>query len=130
MEDKRFQEDLEGFVPQKDSTATIVLEEYRPNRLTYKSKADKEQLAVFSEVYYQPGWKATVDGKEVPHFRADWILRGMRVPAGEHTIVFEFRPSGYVTAAYVSSYSSFLILLLLIAAIGWSGWKYWKKSKE
>ena len=50
---------------QKDSTATIVLEEYRPNRLTYKSKADKEQLAVFSEVYYQPGWKATVDGKEV-----------------------------------------------------------------
>lgn len=47
--DKRFQEDLEGFVPQKDSTATIVLEEYRPNRLTYKSKADKEQLAVFSE---------------------------------------------------------------------------------
>ena len=128
--DKRFQEDLEGFVPQKDSTATIVLEEYRPNRLTYKSKADKEQLAVFSEVYYQPGWKATVDGKEVPHFRADWILRGMRVPAGEHTIVFEFRPSGYVTAAYVSSYSSFLILLLLIAAIGWSGWKYWKKSKN
>ena len=66
--DKRFQEDLEGFVPQKDSTATIVLEEYRPNRLTYKSKADKEQLAVFSEVYYQPGWKATVDGKEVPTF--------------------------------------------------------------
>ena len=128
--DKRFQKELEGFVPQKDSTATIVLEEYRPNRLTYKSKADKEQLAVFSEVYYQPGWKATVDGKEVPHFRADWILRGMRVPAGEHTIVFEFRPSGYVTAAYVSSYSSFLILLLLIAAIGWSGWKYWKKSKE
>ena len=128
--DKRFQEDLEGFVPQKDSTATIVLEEYRPNRLTYKSKADKEQLAVFSEVYYQPGWKATVDGKEVPHFRADWILRGMRVPAGEHTIVFEFRPSGYVTAAYVSSYSSFLILLLLIAAIGWSGWKYWKMSKN
>lgn len=127
--DKRFQKELEGFVPQKDSTATIVLEEYRPNRLTYKSKADKEQLAVFSEVYYQPGWKATVDGKEVPHFRADWILRGMRVPAGEHTIVFEFRPSGYVTAAYVSSYSSFLILLLLIAAIGWSGWKYWKKSK-
>ena len=106
------------------------LEEYRPNRLTYKGKADKEQLAVFSEVYYQPGWKATVDGKEVPHFRADWILRGMRVPAGEHTIVFEFRPSGYVTAAYVSSYSSFLILLLLIAAIGWSGWKYWKKSKN
>ena len=128
--DKRFQKDLEGFSSQKDSTATIALEEYRPNRLTYKSNAAKEQLAVFSEIYYQPGWKATIDGKETPHFRADWILRGMRVPAGEHTIIFEFRPSGYVTAAYISSYSSFLILLLLIAAISWSGWKYWKKSKE
>lgn len=128
--DKRFQRDLEGFVPQKDSTATIVLEEYRPNRLTYKSKAEKEQLAVFSEVYYQPGWTVTIDGKEVPHFRADWTLRAMRVPAGEHTIVFEFRPQGYVAAAYVSSYSSFFILLLLIIAVGWSGWKYWKNIKE
>ena len=128
--DKRFQKDLEGFVSQKDSTATIVLEEYRPNRLVYKSKTDKEQLAVFSEVYYQPGWKAMIDGKEVPHFRADWILRAIRVPSGEHTIVFEFRPEGYVVAAYVSSYSSFFILLLLIIAAGWSGWKYWKKVKE
>ena len=128
--DKRFQKDLEGFVPQVDSTATIVLSEYRPNRLTYKSNAEREQLAVFSEVYYQPGWKATIDGKDVPHFRTDWILRGMRVPAGEHSIVFEFRPTGYVTAAYISSYSSFLILLLLIGAVGWSGWKYWKEESK
>ena len=128
--DKRFAKDLEGFTPHKDSTATIVLEKYRPNRLTYKTKADSEQLAVFSEIYYQPGWKAMIDGKEVPHFRTDWILRGMLVPAGEHTIVFEFRPEAYVTAAYVSSYSSFLILLLLIAAVGWSGWKYWQESRN
>ena len=53
--DKRFEKELEGFVPQTDSTATIVLAEYRPNRLTYKSNSEKEQLAVFSEVYYQPG---------------------------------------------------------------------------
>ena len=125
--DKRYQKYLEGFTPQKDSTATIVLESYRPNRLTYKSKADKEQLAVFSEIYYQPGWKATVDGQEVPNFCVDWTLRAMRVPAGEHSIVFEFKPEGYITAAYISSYSSLLILLLLIAAIAWSGWKYWKE---
>lgn len=128
--DKRFSADLKGFVPQPDSMATIVLESYRPNILTYKTKADKEQLAVFSEVYYQPGWKATIDGKEAPHFRADWLLRGMLVPAGEHTIVFEFRPEAYVTTAYVSSYSSFLILLLLIGALGWSGWKVWTKSRN
>lgn len=127
--DKRFAKDVEGFVPERDSTATIVLESYRPNRMVYKSKTDKEQLAVFSEIYYQPGWKATIDGKEVPHFRADWTLRAMRVPAGEHTIVYEFKPEGYITATYISSYSSLLILLLLVVAIGWSGWKYWKTTK-
>lgn len=127
--DKRFAKDLEGFTPQKDSTASIVLEKYRPSRLTYKTKAASEQLAVFSEIYYQPGWKAYVDGKEVPHFRVDWILRGMVVPAGEHTVVFEFYPDTYVLAANVSAYSSFLILLLLLAAIGWSYWRYRKESK-
>ena len=127
--DKRFAKDLEGFTPQKDSTASIVLEKYRPSRLTYKTKAASDQLAVFSEVYYQPGWKAYVDGKEVPHFRVDWILRGMVVPAGEHTVVFEFYPDTYVLAANVSAYSSFLILLLLLAAIGWSYWTYRKESK-
>ena len=127
--DKRFAKDLEGFTPQVDSTATIVLEKYRPNRLTYKTKASSEQLAVFSEIYY-PGWKVTIDGKEATHFRADWILRGMLVPAGEHTIVFDFHPDTYVLATNVSAYSSFLILLLLIAAVGWSGWKYWQKSRE
>ena len=54
----------------------------------------------------------------------------MLVPAGEHTIVFDFHPDTYVLAANVSAYSSFLILLLLIAAVGWSGWKYWQKSRE
>lgn len=126
--DKRYQKELEGFTPQPDSTATIVMESYRPNKLVYKSKADKEQLAVFSEVYYQPGWKATIDGVEAPHFCADWTLRAMRIPAGEHTIEFEFKPEGYITAAYISSYSSLLILLLLVVAIGWSGWKYWKEN--
>lgn len=128
--DKRFAKKLEGFTPQKDSTASIVLEKYRPSRLTYKTKADSEQLAVFSEIYYQPGWKAFVDGKEVPHFRVDWILRGMLIPAGEHTVVFEFYPDTYVLAANISAYSSFLILLLLIVAVGWSGWKYWKGKQE
>lgn len=127
--DKSFAKDLEGFTPHKDSTATIVLEKYRPNRLTYKTKASSEQLAVFSEIYY-PGWKVTIDGKDATHFRADWILRGMLVPAGEHTIVFDFHPDTYVLAANVSAYSSFLILLLLIVAVGWSGWKYWRQQRS
>ncbi len=127
--DKSFAKYLEGFTPHKDSTATIVLEKYRPNRLTYKTKASSEQLAVFSEIYY-PGWKVTIDGKDATHFRADWILRGMLVPAGEHTIVFDFHPDTYVLAANVSAYSSFLILLLLIVAVGWSGWQIWQKKRD
>ncbi len=121
--DKRFASQIEGFKPQMDSTATIKLDSYRPNKLVYTAKTSSEQLAVFSEVYYQPGWNATIDGKPVDHFRADWILRAMRVPQGEHKIVFEFRPEGYVVAANVSAYSSFLILLLLIGAIGYSIWR-------
>jgi uncharacterized membrane protein YfhO len=121
--DKRFALDLEGFSPQADSSASITLASYRPNRLTYKSSAAVEQLAVFSEVYYQPGWKVKIDGQKASHFRADWILRAMRVPAGEHTIVFEFLPEQYIAAAYIASFSSFLILLLLLGVIGFSIYK-------
>jgi len=126
--DKRFNDHINGFNPLIDSTATITLDSYRPNKLTYTSKASSEQLAVFSEIYYQPGWNAYIDGQPAEHFRADWILRAMRVPAGEHTIVFEFRPQGYITASYISTFSSFFILLLLIGVIGFSLWNTYKQA--
>lgn len=128
--DQRFAADLKGFTPRPDSTATITLDSYRPNKLVYTSRTASEQLAVFSEIYYQPGWVATIDGKPAPHFRADWILRAMLVPAGEHQIVFEFQPEGYVVASNVSAYSSFLILLLLLAAIAYSAVRYFKQHKQ
>ena len=127
--DKRFAPELEGFTPQRDPAATIYLDNYRPNRLTYRSKCAVEQLAVFSEIYYQPGWKVKIAGREASHCRADWILRAMRVPAGEHTIVFEFLPGRYMAAAWVSSFSSFLILLLLIGVVGYSIWKNLSQKK-
>lgn len=128
--DKRLAGEVEGLTIQPDSAAQITLVSYKPDELVYKSKAGSEQLAVFSEVYYPHGWKAYVDGKEVPHFRADWILRGMRVPAGEHTIEFKFIPDTYHTMANVASVSSALILLLLIAAMGYSLWAMVKKKNE
>ncbi|MDR2691144.1 MAG: YfhO family protein [Dysgonamonadaceae bacterium] len=122
--DKRFAGDLKGITEwQPDSAASIALVDYRPNHLIYTSKTNFEQLAVFSEIYYQPGWKAAIDGRPVPHFRADWILRAMPVPAGEHRIEFDFRSESYVVAAYVSSVGSFLLLLLFIAGIGYSIWR-------
>ena len=126
--DKRFADYLKGFTPtQPDSTDRIVLDIYRPSHLIYTSKTNSERLAVFSEIYYQPGWKATIDGQPAPHFRANWILRAMLVPPGEHRIEFDFRPEGYVTTAYISAFSSFLILLLLIAGIAYSIWRETKK---
>lgn len=128
--DKRFAGLIAGFSPQADSTATIQLDSYRPNKLAYSSQSQTEQLAVFSEIYYQPGWKASIDGKPVEHFRADWILRAMRIPAGKHEIVFEFKPEGYIVAANVSAYSSFLILLLLVASVVYSIVKELKTSSR
>ena len=129
--DQRFANDLKGFTPAlPDSAASIVLDSYRPSHLTYTSKANSGQLAVFSEIYYQPGWKAFIDGQPTPHFRADWTLRAMLIPAGEHTIEFIFRPEGYITASYVSAFSSFFVLLLIIAGAGYSVWREVKKGRE
>src|SRR6185295_15936798 len=80
--DKRFNEQLTGFTPHSDSAQTISLTSYEPNDLVYQSKATTEQLAVFSEIYYDKGWNAYVDGKPVPHFRCNYVLRAMRVPSG------------------------------------------------
>lgn len=128
--DKRFADEVKGFTPTIDSTATIKLDSYSPDKLTYTSKTSSEQLAVFSEIYYQPGWKAYIDGKPAEHFRADWTLRAMLVPAGQHEIVFEFHPSGFYTASSISRFSGLFILLLFVAAIGYSIWQTWRKEKS
>ena len=100
-----------------DENGEIVLTEYAPNRLEYKSKANNEQLALFSEVYYPKGWKAYIDGEETDLFRANYILRGMIIPAGEHTIVFEYKPESYYTGAKISAICSGILLLLLLGYI-------------
>ncbi|MDL2256390.1 YfhO family protein [Parabacteroides sp. OttesenSCG-928-K15] len=128
--DKRFAGDLTGFTPQQDTTATIKLNSYRPNRLSYTSDAATEQLALFSEIYYQPGWEATIDGNPAPHFRADWTLRAMRIPAGKHEIEFVFHPHAYRTASKIALFSSYLIVFLLVAAIGYSAWNSRKRKVQ
>lgn len=89
--DKCWEKDLDGFVPQYDSLASIEMvhtEPYLPDHLTYTSNSSKDQLAVFSEIYYAPDWRAYIDGKPARYFRADYVLRAMIVPAGEHKIEF------------------------------------------
>lgn len=96
-----------------DSLATISIGLYKPNHITYKTNNPNEGLAVFSEIYYPKGWKSYIDGKEVPHFRADYTLRAMQIPAGKHTIEFKFEPSVVKTGGMISLASCVLIALLL-----------------
>ncbi|HSO88328.1 MAG TPA: YfhO family protein, partial [Draconibacterium sp.] len=125
--DKRFSEFVGGKKFQKDESGGIILTEYKPNYLKYSAKADSEQLAVFSEVYYDKGWYAYIDGKEVPHFRVNYILRALVLPAGEHTVEFKFHPKSYYTGNKVSLASS-LLLILVIAGYAFS--EYRKKYKN
>lgn len=118
--DKKFEQELAGLNIVPDSTAIISLTVCKPDRVSYKTKSQSEQLAVFSEVYYANGWEAFVDGKPVPHVRADWTLRAMRIPAGEHDVEFKFVPEGYYTARKISMASSALLILLLLGGIVFS----------
>ncbi|MCB9263188.1 MAG: hypothetical protein H6607_12510 [Flavobacteriales bacterium] len=111
------------------STRKIELASYEPNRLVYKSSTAKEEFAVFSEIYYAPnvGWNVYLDNKLLPenysHIRTDYLLRGMKIPAGNHEIVFEFKPAKYYTGEKISYASSSIIILLLL---GWLFMEYKK----
>lgn len=115
--DRRFEHLIGGFVPGYDSTANISLEEYRPNALTYSYNAISPQMVVFSDIYYDRGWKAYIDGVEAPHFRANYVLRAMIVPAGSHEIEFVFRPRTYFIGENISLASSLLLLVLFFGMV-------------
>jgi hypothetical protein len=125
--DTRFSEFVNGKKFEKDQTGGIILTEYKPNYLKYTAKANAEQLAVFSDIYYDNGWNAYIDGEKTPHFRINYILRGMVVPAGDHTIEFKFHPKSYYTGNQISLASS---LLLILAIAGFAFSEYRKKSKK
>jgi hypothetical protein len=112
--DQRFGSEIEGKTFGADSSATIALTSYLPNHLTYTTNASRDQLAVFSEIYYPNGWYAFIDGEPVTHFRANWILRAMNIPAGSHTVEFKFQPGIYSTGETISLASSILLLLLVV----------------
>jgi hypothetical protein len=115
--DEKFSNDLTGYTGGKDSSSKISLVTYEPNDLNYEYTAPKQQVAVFSEIYYQPGWVATVDGKETPIFRANYVLRAMLLPAGSHKVEMKFQPSSYYTGEKISLATSVLILVLLGSAL-------------
>lgn len=123
--DKREQSKV-AFPPQKDSTATITLTENMNDRMRYKSSAKTNGFAVFSEVYYPNGWKAYIDGKETPIAKVNYVLRGLSIPAGEHTIEFTFKPSSYYTGDLISLIVGIISILVLLYGI----FILWKKNRD
>jgi len=108
---------LKSYKPNFDSTSTIKLTKYSPNALSYQSNCNNEQIAVFSEIYYDKGWNVFIDNKSATYFRANYVLRAMIVPSGKHEIVFKFEPKGYYIGEKVSLASSILLLLLLFGGV-------------
>lgn len=113
-----------------DSTAKVELTLSHPNRKKFTSSSQKDILTIFSDVYYKPGWHVYVDGKEVDHFRTNWILRGMVIPAGEHEIEFLFYPDTFVNLTHMSNAIGWILILLIVGYIGYYFYNRKNNNKE
>jgi hypothetical protein len=119
--DQRFSNQVQGFEFAEAPDAAIAVVEHLPNYIKYTYESPVPQLTIFSEVYYDAGWKAYLDGEEVPHFRANYLLRAMVIPEGEHIVEFKFEPETYAFASMISMVSEILLILAVIgvAVITW-----------
>ncbi len=114
---------------QVDSTATIQLIDYKPNHLTYESRNSRMGVGVFSEMYYQPGWNAYIDGKPTEHFKANYVLRALKIPAGKHTIEFKFEPPVVEKGSKIALASSILLGLVVLGGVAYNFWLARKKKE-
>ena len=122
-------ESVEGLNGWYDASGDIELVEYAPNYLKYEYAAPAEALCVFSEIYYPEGWTAYIDGKEANYFSVDYILRGMVLPEGEHTVEWKFKAPNWGMATTVTGIASWLILLSLVAIVAVYAYRLYKEYK-
>ncbi|MEI7896883.1 MAG: YfhO family protein [bacterium] len=121
--DKAFAENLKSFTPARDSSDFIALTGYMPNQLEYQYKTKNNGLAVFSEIYYPKGWNAYVDDQPAPHFRANYVLRAMVLPAGEHKLRFKFEPGVFFIGEKISLISSVILIFIVLTMAAFEIWK-------
>ncbi|MCF3108495.1 YfhO family protein [Niabella sp. CC-SYL272] len=107
---------------QPDSTATISLVKYTNDEAEYTSVSNTAQFAVFSEVYYPAGWKATIDGKEAAIIKTNYFMRGVAIPAGKHTVKLVFEPQTVKKGITISYISSILVVILVLGGFGMQWW--------
>lgn len=115
--DIRFQGNVSSSKFNKDSLSVIKLVSYAPNKLQYSSNSNDPQFAVFSEIFYDKGWKAFIDGEEKSICRTNYVLRGLELPSGSHNIEFKFEPVVYARGEKISFAGSIVVILILIGSI-------------
>ncbi len=115
--DQRFKSVLNDLTPGKDSSSHIRLTKYGLNQLEYQSSNSKAGLAIFSDIYYPAGWNVYIDGKKDEIVRANYLLRAVKIPAGDHKIEMKFEPRSYYLGSMITRWSSLIMVLLLAGAI-------------
>lgn len=116
--DQRYRDRVQGERFEPDSTASIVNTLCKPDHLQYQYNSSRDQLVVFSEVFYDKGgWDVTLDGQPVSHFRADYILRAMTIPAGKHEIDFHYTPHARVLGCKVSNIASVVCIMVILLGL-------------
>ncbi|RLD37545.1 MAG: hypothetical protein DRI74_06445 [Bacteroidetes bacterium] len=127
--DKRFKNTIGSITLNNDSSA-IIMESYLPNHLVYNSYSQSDKIAVFSEIYYDKGWNAYLDGKQTDYFRADYTLRAMLIPKGSHKIEFKFEPASYQKGEQIALFGSILLLLAFLGIVGLELKPYFTNTKK
>ena len=126
--DKEFASAVKNLTPGIAEDAEITLTKYSPKSIDYTVKSSQDGTVVFSEIYYPYGWKATLDGQKADYFRADYLLRAMNVPAGEHTINFTFDPDSVRKGNTLAVICIILIYLAIALAAALGIWKAVRKK--
>ncbi|WP_040664814.1 YfhO family protein [Nafulsella turpanensis] len=109
-----------------NNSGNINLVKYTPNHLTYKVVTPEDSYAVFSEIYYPKGWNAYIDGEQVDYERVNYVLRGMMVPAGNHTVEFKFEPNVFQLGSPIMFWSSIFLLILFFGVVAYCLYKeFW-----
>ncbi len=125
--DKKYQSVLNGFnVTPKDSASQIAIESFDSNIITYKTSTNKPELAVFSEIYYPEGWNITIDGKPAEMLRANYTLRALPIPSGNHTVIFKFEPK----SIKITDTIAFIALAIMVLTAGYLLWTRYKEERK
>lgn len=127
--DKKFRSIL-GTSQPKAATDTIFETSYAPDRLTYHARSARGGVAAFSEIYFPWGWNATIDGEPAEIGRVNYVLRAIKIPAGEHTIVMTFDPKSLHTTSTVAYACIILIYISVVCAVGYAFIRRTRSTKE